>query len=98
MNRIAFERMQAKDEKNDLWRNVVILVEAVLLAITIALHFISEAQWRKAWSEFDYVLEDTVEVEAQQDGEGVNIVGAGDITYGTDSNSNTQETRIENAP
>lgn len=98
MNRIAFERMQAKDERNDQWRNIVIVILAVLLAITIALHFISDALWRKAWSEFDYVFEDTVEVEAQQDGSGVNIVGGGDIDYGTDSNDYTQETSNENAP
>lgn len=26
MSRIAFERMQAKDEKNDRWRNIIIII------------------------------------------------------------------------
>lgn len=87
--RIAFERMQAKDEHNDKWRNIIIIIMAILLAITIALHFISDAKWREAWSAYEYVEE--YEIEAQQDGEGINIVGGGDIDYGTNSN-NTQET------
>lgn len=87
--RIAFERMQAKDERNDFWRNIIIIVMAILLAVVIALHFISDAKWREAWGAYDYIEE--YEIEAQQDGEGINIVGGGDIDYGTNSN-NTQET------
>lgn len=87
--RIAFERMQAKEERNDLWKNIIIIIMAILLAVVIALHFISDAKWREAWSAYDYVEE--YEIEAQQDGEGINIVGGGDIEYEPNSNS-SQET------
>ena len=29
MSRIAFERMQAKDERNDRWRNIIISVRQI---------------------------------------------------------------------
>lgn len=83
ISRYAFERMQAKDEKNDLWRNIIIITLIILLVVT-------NAMWLIAWNQYDYV--DDYEIEAQQDGEGINIVGAGDVSYGTDSyNSQTQE-------
>jgi len=91
MSRIAFERMQAKDERNDTWRNVTILVLIVMLVGT-------NLAWLIAWNSYDYVYEDTVEVEASQDGNGVNIVGAGDIDYGTDSNSTQETESIESTP
>jgi hypothetical protein len=83
ISRYAFERMQTKDEKNDRWRNIIILVLIILLVVT-------NAMWLVAWNQYDYV--DDYEIEAQQDGEGINIVGAGDVSYGTDSyDSQTQE-------
>lgn len=84
MSRLAFERMQAKDERNDLWRNITIIVLIILLVVT-------NAMWLIAWNQYDYV-EDYTEFEAEQDGDGLNIAGAGDITYGTESNGNTEET------
>jgi hypothetical protein len=86
MSRYAFERMQAKDEKNDLWRNIIIITLIILLVVT-------NAMWLVAWNQYDYVdTEDSYSIEAQQDGEGINIVGGGDIDYGANSNDNTQET------
>jgi hypothetical protein len=83
ISKYAFERMQTKDEKNDRWRNIIILVLIILLIVT-------NAMWLVAWNQYDYV--DDYEIEAQQDGEGINIVGAGDVSYGTDSyDSQTQE-------
>jgi cytochrome c-type biogenesis protein CcmH/NrfG len=92
MSRIAFERMQAKDERNDRFRNITILVLIILLVVT-------NAMWLVAWNQYDYVdAEDAYSIEAQQDGEGINIVGGGDIDYGANSNDNTQETnQIEDA-
>ena len=92
MSRIAFERMQAKDERNDFWRNLTIIFLIILLVAT-------NAMWLFAWNQYDYVdAEDAYSIEAQQDGEGINIVGGGDIDYGTNSNDNTQETdEIEDA-
>lgn len=79
MSRIAFERMQAKDERNDRWRNIIIVLLIVLLVAT-------NAMWLWAWNQYDYVDEYTI--EAEQDGEGINIVGGGDVGYGADSKDN----------
>lgn len=82
MSRYAFERMQTKDEKNDRWRNIIIITLIILLVVT-------NAMWLIAWNQYDYV--DDYEIEAQQDGEGINIVGAGDVSYGTDSYNPQEE-------
>lgn len=37
MSRIAFERMQSKDERNDKWRNLTIIILIVLLVLTNAM-------------------------------------------------------------
>lgn len=81
MSRIAFERMQSKDERNDKWRNIIIILLIILLAAT-------NGAWLWAWNSYDYVEEYT-EVDA---GNGTaNFVGHnGDINNGTD-NSQTQE-------
>ena len=34
ISRIAFERMQSKDERNDKWRNLTIIILIVLLVLT----------------------------------------------------------------
>ncbi len=81
MSRIAFERMQAKDERNDLWRNITIITLIILLVVT-------NAMWLIAWNQYDYV--DDYEIEASQDGEGVNIVGGGNIEYGAESYSSQE--------
>ena len=86
MSRIAFERMQSKDERNDKWRNLTIIILIVLLVLT-------NAMWLWAWNQYDYVDEET-SVEASQDGD-INIAGAGDINYGADSKNNTQDTEQE---
>lgn len=82
MSRIAFERMQAKDERNDRWRNVIIVLLIILLVVT-------NAMWLIAWNQYDYV--DGYSIEAEQDGEGINILGGGDVNYGAENN-NTQDT------
>ena len=84
MSRIAFERMQAKDERNDRWRNIIIVLLIVLLVAT-------NAMWLWAWNQYDYVDEYTI--EAEQDGEGINIVGGGDVGYGADSKDNETENK-----
>ena len=88
MSRIAFERMQSKDEKNDTWRNIIIIILIVLLVVT-------NAMWLVAWNQYDYVYDD-YSVEAQQDGGGVNLVSGGDMNYGTDGND-SQEESIEDS-
>lgn len=95
----AFEKMQSKDARNDFWRNMTIIVMAVIIILLLVLHFISDARWRKAWSEYDYVTTDEYSVDLQaDDGGDANYIGNnGDISYGT-SNSNTQENEVESAP
>ena len=82
MSRYAFERMQAKEEKESITKNVIIILLIILLVVT-------NAMWLIAWNQYDYV--DDYEIEAQQDGEGINIVGAGDVSYGTDSYNPQEE-------
>lgn len=94
---IAFERMQYKEERKDRLQNAVIVIMAIVIIVIAVLHFISEAQWRRAWSEYDYVATDELSVDLQADeGGDANYIGNdGDITYGED-NGNTQENEIEN--
>lgn len=81
MSRIAFERMQAKDERNDKWRNIIIIILIVLLALT-------NGMWLWAWNSYEYVADDYTEVNAD-DGGTANYIGHnGDINNGTD---NTQK-------
>ena len=82
MSRIAFERMQAKDERNDRWRNIIIIILILLLAFT-------NGAWLWAWLQYDYV--DEFSIDAQQDGEGINIVGGGDIAYGAEGNDSQEK-------
>ena len=87
MSRIAFERMQAKDERNDRWRNIIIVLLIILLVVT-------NAMWLIAWNQYDYV--DTEEVSVDMDsGEGGdnNYIGHnGDINNGTNDSNKTQNT------
>lgn len=82
MSRIAFERMQSKDERNDKWRNLTIIILIVLLVLT-------NAMWLWAWNQYDYV--DEYSIEAEQDGEGINLLGGGDVSYGAESYSTQTE-------
>ena len=79
MSRIAFERMQAKDERNDKWRNIIIILLIILLAAT-------NGAWLWAWNQYDYSNEYT-SVEAD-DGSNANYIGHnGDISNGSENNS-----------
>lgn len=76
---IAFESSQARMERvnKKLW--IVILVLIVTLIGTNAGWLWWESQWA--------YVKSTTEIEAEQDGDN-NIVGGGDINYGTESQSN----------
>lgn len=86
MSRIAFERMQAKDERNDRWRNITIVLLIVLLVVT-------NAMWLVAWNQYDYV-DDYYSVDMQADDSGsANYIGNnGDINNGGTDNSNEAQT------
>ena len=84
MSRLAFERMQSKDERNDRWRNIIIVLLIVLLVAT-------NAMWLWAWNQYDYVSDD-YSIEADQDGDGINLVSGGDLSYGTEGNGEKNNT------
>ena len=71
MSRIAFERMQSKDERNDRWRNIIIIILIALLAIT-------SGMWLYAWNQYDYYSED-ITVDSDDDGNANYIGNDGDI-------------------
>lgn len=75
MSRYAFERMQAKDEKNDLWRNIIIITLIILLVVT-------NAMWLIAWNQYDYVDEYDVDLDSGEGGDANYIGNNGDISYG----------------
>lgn len=87
MSRIAFERMQAKDERNDRWRNIIILVLIILLVVT-------NAMWLVAWNQYDYVETDdfSVDVDSGEGGNANYIGNDGDINNGI-SESDEAETQ-----
>lgn len=86
MSRYAFERMQAKDERNDLFRNITIIMLIILLVVT-------NAMWLVAWNQYDYV-EDEITVNGEEDGIANYIGNDGDISNGIhttqDENENAQ--------
>lgn len=84
ISRIAFERMQAKDERNDRWRNIIIMVLIILLVVT-------NAMWLVAWNQYEYV--DAYEdVQLDADSGNANYIGNdGDINNGI-SESNEADT------
>lgn len=82
MSRIAFERMQAKDERNDRWRNIIIIILIVFLAAT-------NAAWLYAWNQYDYSSTSTQTVDVDGKNGNANYIGGnGDINNGKDSSQN----------
>ncbi len=57
------------------------LVIAIITAIVLI--FLTTAAWLLYLSGYD--VEGYTEIEAEQDGEGINIVGGGNVTYGAES-------------
>lgn len=88
MSRIAFERMQAKDERNDRWRNIIIILLIVLLVLT-------NGMWLWHESQYEYVTTDDYSIDVDS-GEGdINYIGNdGDINNGT-TKSNSQTNNNE---
>lgn len=86
MSRIAFERMQAKDERNDKWRNIIIILLIVLLALT-------NGAWLWAWNSYDYVEEEYSVDMSADDGSNASYIGNdGDINNGGSDNSEKKNT------
>jgi len=85
MSRIAFERMQSKEERDSHWKNIIIIILIVLLVAT-------NAMWLVAWNQYDYVDDYSVDMQADGDSNANYIGNNGDINNGSEDNS-SQETR-----
>lgn len=79
---VVYESMLSKEDTQQKRMVYIIILLIVLLLVTNVI-------WLVAWNQYDYV--DDYSIDAEQDGSGVNIVGGGDINYGTESNDQTQE-------
>lgn len=74
MSRIAFERMQAKDERNDTWRNRIIVFLIIALIAT-------NTAWLIAWNSYEYSTE-IVTVDSEDGGDANYIGDDGNIYNG----------------
>ena len=85
MSRIAFERMQSKDERNDRWRNIIIIILIVLLAAT-------NAAWLYAWNQYDYTdtEEISVDMDSGENGNNNYIGNNGEINNGKNDSDEDQ--------
>ena len=64
----------------------------VMLALMLVLFFASNMAWLYVWNQYEYVEEtETTTIDAKQDGEGVNIVGDEDVSYGSDGDDREKE-------
>ena len=79
----VYEGAQARLERSNkrLWILSIILIAVLLL---------TNAAWIVYESQFE-VVETSTQIEATQDGEGVNIVGGDDINYGAESSNNEND-------
>ena len=87
MSRIAFERMQAKDERNDLWRNIIIIFRIIMRVAT-------NGAWLYAWNQYDYSSTQT-EIKADVGSNANYIGGNGEIKNGSNDNSKKKDTEKE---
>lgn len=76
---VPFAVYESLAEKNDRQQKRLI---AVIITLVILL-FASNVAWIIYLNQYDYV--DSMKISAEQDGEGINIIGAGDIDYGAES-------------
>ena len=83
MSRIAFERMQAKEEKENRFKNIIIILLIVFLVVTNAFWLIYESQYE--------TVADEVSVEAGDSGNAFYIGNDGDITNGTNNTQDSHE-------
>ena len=77
---LAHESAMARSERHTKRIWIALIVAVVLL-------FASNAAWLYAWCQYDYTSEQQI-IETVQDGEGVNIVGGGNVSYGANGEDN----------
>ena len=59
-----------------------------LMWLLIVIMFVALMGTNAGWIVYESTYEDIVMTETTQDGEGVNIIGTGDVTYGAEKNGN----------
>lgn len=59
-----------------------------MMWILVIIMFVALIGTNAGWIVYESTYEDIVMTETTQDGEGVNIIGNGDITYGAEKNGN----------
>ena len=88
---IVYEGEMARQERH--------LKRLLATLITILVFFFaSNMAWLYVWNQYDYIDQTkTIEIDADQDGEGTNVVGGEDVTYGPDGNdrNSQKETQTE---
>lgn len=64
----------------------LMIIKRLIAALIIAVVLIaaSNVAWLIAWNQYEYVSETVT--TTQQDGEGVNIIGGGDVSYVPENN------------
>lgn len=79
---IAFEEAQARMERVNkrLWIVTILLIISLVASNGAWIYY--ESQWQ--------VVEDTTTIEAEQ-GDGINIVGGGNVNYGTESKTDQND-------
>jgi hypothetical protein len=80
----AYESAMARMERANK-RNFIIVIILILALIA------TNAGWIIYESQFE-TTETSTSIEAKQDGDGINIVGGGDVSYGSDSENTNENT------
>lgn len=79
ISQYAFERMQAKEERESLFKNIIIVVLIILLVVT-------NAAWLYVWNQYDWE-EYSIDIDTGDGGDANYIGNDGDITYGSDNST-----------
>ena len=75
---------QHEKDQNRLMGIIKSLIAVIVILIVLFVGYIAFDKWRDSQYEDVVSTEETI-IDAQQDGEGTNIVGGGDVNYGAES-------------
>ena len=75
---------QHEKDQNRLMSIIKRLIAIIVILIVLFVGYIAFDKWRDSQYEDVVSTEETI-IDAQQDGEGTNIVGGGDVNYGAES-------------
>ena len=75
---------QHEKDQNRLMEIIKRLIAIIVILIVLFVGYIAFDKWRDSQYEDVVSTEETI-IDAQQDGEGTNIVGGGDVNYGAES-------------